>query len=77
MVLFFPAAVTNIYKHSLCVVWFVRVRAAALKGLVTLLQKEECHLQSLCIDDSKLKEQTVVILNALDENNSLRKLNIR
>ena len=55
----------------------VRVRAAALKGLVALLQKEDCHLHSLCVDDSKLKEQTSVILNALDENSSLRKLNIR
>lgn len=62
----------HVYLHTHC-----RVRLAALKGLVSLLHRDDCHLQSLCVDDSKLKEQTALLLNALDDNNSLRKLNIR
>ena len=53
-----------------------RVRLAALRRLMSLLRREDCHLESLCVDDSKLKEQTSLLLNALDDNNSLRKLNI-
>ena len=53
------------------------IRAAALSGLSKLLNKEDCHLRSLCVTDSKLKEQTTILLEALEDNTSLTKLDIR
>ncbi len=45
--------------------------------LASLLKKEDCRLHSLCLDDSNLKEHTPIILEALADNTSLEKINIR
>lgn len=49
----------------------------AVQSLVTLLARDDCHLVSLCLEDSQLKEHTNLVLDALVENASLAKINLR
>lgn len=53
------------------------VRMAAVQQLASLLAKEDCHLLSLCLDDSHLKELTTSLLQAVVDNSSLEKINLR
>ena len=64
------------------VLWPVRywlshvARSGAIQALAQLLEDEECQLLSVSVEDSHLKELTVVLLNALAENNSLTAINL-
>lgn len=53
------------------------VRAQALVCIASFLSREDCQLESLCLNESRLKEQTTVVLNAVATNTSLTTLNIR
>lgn len=48
-----------------------------MKRLASFLLREDCHLESLCLNESRLKEQTAVVLDAMATNMSLTTLNIR
>lgn len=48
-----------------------------MQELSALLAREDCQLLSLCLEDSQLKEHTILILEALVENTSLAKINLR
>ena len=50
---------------------------AAVQQLAELLTREDCQLISLCLEDSQLKEHTSLILEALVDNTSLAKINLR
>ena len=47
-----------------------------VESIVHLLQEEDCVLEKLSINDSKLKSELHTILNALGSNNSLKTLDI-
>lgn len=49
----------------------------AVQQLASMLANENCQLLSLCLEDSHLKEHTTLILEALIDNNSLAKINLR
>lgn len=55
----------------------VSVRVTAVQQLSALLSREDCQLTSLCLEDSQLKELTNMILEALVDNTSLAKINLR
>ena len=52
-------------------------RGAALNAIREFLSSDDCHLRSLCLADSHLRDGCTIILEALAENSSLRTLNIR
>jgi hypothetical protein len=52
-------------------------RAAALNGISEFLLAEDCHLRSLCLAGSHLREGSAVVLEALAGNASLQRLDIR
>ena len=52
-------------------------RAAALNGISEFLTSDDCHLRSLCLADSHLRDGSAIVLEALAENRSLTTLNIR
>ena len=52
-------------------------RTAALNGISEFLTSDNCHLRSLCLADSHLRDGSAVVLEALAENRSLHSLNIR
>ncbi|CAI8056021.1 F-actin-uncapping protein LRRC16A [Geodia barretti] len=51
-------------------------RTAALNGISEFLTSDNCHLRSLCLADSHLRDGSAVVLEALAENRSLHSLNI-
>ena len=64
-------------NHSAALPFPLSVRAQALECLASFLSREDCQLESLCLNESRLKEQTTVVLNAMATNTSLTALNIR
>ena len=54
-----------------------RARSTALKRLASLLATKDGHIESLSLSNSKLKENTVTVLESLLKNNTLLKLDIR
>lgn len=64
-------------NHSAALLFPLSVRAQALECLASFLSREDCQLESLCLNESRLKEQTTVVLNAMATNTSLTTLNIR
>eukprot|EP00731_Ephydatia_muelleri_P026276 Em0018g376a len=51
-------------------------RSTALKRLASLLATKDGHIESLSLSNSKLKENTVTVLESLLKNNTLLKLDI-
>ncbi|XP_027884101.1 capping protein, Arp2/3 and myosin-I linker protein 3-like isoform X1 [Xiphophorus couchianus] len=53
-----------------------RVLDEVLQKLVSLMQEEECALQSLSLVDSRLRSRGTVLVNALGSNTCLRKVDL-
>uniref|UniRef100_A0A3B3YEM6 CARMIL C-terminal domain-containing protein n=1 Tax=Poecilia mexicana TaxID=48701 RepID=A0A3B3YEM6_9TELE len=53
-----------------------RVLDEVLQKLVSLIQEEECALQSLSLVDSRLRSRGTVLVNALGSNTCLRKVDL-
>ncbi|XP_038136666.1 capping protein, Arp2/3 and myosin-I linker protein 3-like isoform X2 [Cyprinodon tularosa] len=53
-----------------------RVLDEVLQKLVSLIQEEECALQSLFLGDSRLRSRGTVLVNALGSNTCLRKVDL-
>ncbi|XP_054901884.1 capping protein, Arp2/3 and myosin-I linker protein 3-like isoform X2 [Poeciliopsis prolifica] len=53
-----------------------RVLDEVLQKLVSLMQEEECALQSLSLADSRLRSRGTVLVNALGSNTCLRKVDL-
>ncbi len=52
-------------------------RLVAVQALAQLLEKDDCHLLSVCLEDSHLKELAGPVLESLAENHSLTSINLK
>ncbi|UYV80446.1 crml-1 [Cordylochernes scorpioides] len=57
--------------------WWCRHMTRVLDSLVQLLQEEDAVLETLAIADSKLRQDTCLVINALGSNQSLTSIDIR